>query len=68
MMPVMDGWQFREEQQRDPSLATIPVLVVTAAGNRVGDPMEGVEMIAKPFKWDTLLAAVERNCDRTSGG
>ena len=26
MMPVMDGWQFLEEQKRDPALAAIPVL------------------------------------------
>src|SRR4051794_19279392 len=33
MMPVMDGWQFRDEQQRDNSLSTIPVIVVSADGN-----------------------------------
>jgi len=26
-MPVMDGWQFRFEQRRDPTLADIPVVV-----------------------------------------
>ena len=34
MMPVMDGWQFRDEQRRDPSMSHIPVVVVTAAGAR----------------------------------
>src|SRR5262249_26330672 len=33
MMPVMDGWQFRDEQQRDPFLSSIPVVVVSADGN-----------------------------------
>ena len=32
MMPVMDGWDLRTEQLRDPELAAIPVLIVTAAG------------------------------------
>src|SRR5262245_11415139 len=33
MMPVMDGWQFRHEQQRDPTLAGIPVVIVSADGS-----------------------------------
>jgi CheY-like chemotaxis protein len=31
MMPNMNGWEFRAEQQRDPALAGIPVIVMTAA-------------------------------------
>src|SRR5690349_16993945 len=30
MMPVMNGWQFREQQTRDPRLAAIPVVVLSA--------------------------------------
>src|SRR5438045_1536162 len=30
-MPVMDGFQFREEQRRDSSLAGIPVVVLSGA-------------------------------------
>ncbi|HUG89561.1 MAG TPA: response regulator [Planctomycetaceae bacterium] len=30
MMPVMDGFEFVEEVQRDPRLASIPILVLTA--------------------------------------
>jgi CheY-like chemotaxis protein len=29
-MPVMTGWEFRAEQQRDPTLAGIPVIVMSA--------------------------------------
>src|SRR5262245_23155992 len=32
MMPVMDGWDFRAEQLRDPGLRDIPVVVITATG------------------------------------
>jgi CheY-like chemotaxis protein len=32
MMPVMDGWTFRASQLRDPSLAHIPVVLLTADG------------------------------------
>ncbi|NTU79074.1 MAG: response regulator [Chloroflexales bacterium] len=30
MMPVMSGWDFRAAQQADPSLAHIPVIVLSA--------------------------------------
>src|ERR1700682_362753 len=32
MMPVMDGWEFRIEQRKDPALATIPVVALSADG------------------------------------
>src|SRR5262245_31826910 len=32
MMPVMNGYEFREEQLKDPSIAKIPVIIVTADG------------------------------------
>jgi CheY-like chemotaxis protein len=30
MMPIMSGWDFRAEQEQDPSLAPIPVVVLSA--------------------------------------
>src|SRR5262245_31903527 len=33
MMPVMDGWQFRSEQQKDAAIASVPVVVLSADGN-----------------------------------
>src|SRR5690242_11377316 len=30
MMPQMDGWQFRVAQRKDPALAAIPVIAVSA--------------------------------------
>jgi CheY-like chemotaxis protein len=32
MMPVMNGYEFREEQLKDPSIASIPIIVITADG------------------------------------
>src|SRR5256712_12775997 len=29
-MPVMNGWEFRAQQLKDPALAEVPVIVVTA--------------------------------------
>src|SRR5207248_3668930 len=36
MMAGMDGWEFRREQEREPALACIPVVVVSAAGDVPG--------------------------------
>jgi CheY-like chemotaxis protein len=30
MMPTMDGWQFLQERKQEPSLASIPVIVISA--------------------------------------
>jgi CheY-like chemotaxis protein len=57
MMPVMDGWAFRDEQSRDPSLASIPVVVVTAA-HSLPKPIDARAIIRKPFKIAELLRAI----------
>jgi CheY-like chemotaxis protein len=61
MMPVMDGWAFRAEQLRDPTLAGIPVIVLTADGNAVGNAnlMNGASALRKPVELLTLLAAIQ---------
>ncbi len=62
MMPVMDGWQFRAEQQRDPSLAPIPVVVLSAVYNaRERASMLGaVDYMQKPVEFDKLIETAER--------
>jgi CheY-like chemotaxis protein len=65
MMPVMDGWQFRAEQRRDPELASIPVIVVSALGRgtqRVA-ALDAVAYVQKPLMLDPLLDAVSKYCD-----
>lgn len=32
-MPVMDGWEFREQQLADPALRDIPTIVYSAGGS-----------------------------------
>jgi len=62
MMPIMNGWEFREAQRRDPALARIPVIVLSA-----DDPLEekvsGMEVagwLSKPFQLSALLDAIHR--------
>lgn len=65
MMPVMNGWQFRQAQASDPRFADIPVVVVTAAGSR--DDMPAIEAdgwLSKPVDLDRLLATIAPHCGR----
>lgn len=63
-MPVMDGYEFRAEQMRDPRLARIPVVVLSAesdAARRVAE-LGAVEVMRKPVDFDRLLAILARYC------
>ena len=60
MMPVMDGLQFREEQIKDPALAAVPMVMLTARHDVVSGP--GVEQLRKPIKSSDLIAVVRRYC------
>jgi len=61
-MPVMDGWQFREEQQKDASLAAIPVVALSGAGE--GSTFDAEAHLLKPVQFDPLVSTVERFCGR----
>jgi CheY-like chemotaxis protein len=60
MMPRMNGWQFREEQLRDPELAKIPVIVVSARGRDDTGTVDADAFVPKPFPLDALFAAIAR--------
>jgi CheY-like chemotaxis protein len=64
MMPIMDGYEFRIEQQRDPAIARIPVVVVTAGaiGERVAE-MGVTGLLRKPFDLERLLRELARRTD-----
>ena len=62
MMAGMSGWDFRAAQLRDPRLAPIPVVILTAVSSP-GDGAEtlsDVEIMEKPVELDTLLGLVSR--------
>jgi CheY-like chemotaxis protein len=62
MMPVMDGWQFRQEQSRHASLEHIPVIVVSAAGRERMMQIEAQYHLAKPLNLDELLDRISDCC------
>jgi CheY-like chemotaxis protein len=64
MMPVMDGWQFRQAQKADARLADIPVVVCSAAGElprRAGD-LGAADYLSKPVDPRDLVEVVRRFC------
>jgi CheY-like chemotaxis protein len=66
-MDGMDGNQFREEQLRDPSLAAIPVVVVTADERLPSTAgLKGLPRLVKPVRMDDLAAAVAAHSDPRS--
>lgn len=69
MMPIMNGWEFRAEQLRDPRLAAIPVVVVTGAGQAAekAQSLGATDVLEKPVSLAVLLATVERFCPTTPG-
>jgi CheY-like chemotaxis protein len=63
-MPVMNGWQFRDEQVRDPNLSQIPV-VVLSAGERLADqlrPLGIQDFVRKPIELPLLLGKIRQYC------
>ncbi|MGH9443432.1 MAG: response regulator transcription factor [Thermoanaerobaculia bacterium] len=62
MMPVMNGWEFRNLQSSDQKLAGIPVVVISASGALPGAVLSRgvVDYVPKPFDPDLLVAAIER--------
>ena len=63
-MPVMNGWQFRDEQRRDPDLSKIPVVVLSASdrlAEKLG-PLGVADYVRKPIELNRLLPMLERYC------
>lgn len=64
MMPVMDGYGFRTEQERDPRTAWIPVILMTADAYIEAKRFQvGAKLhISKPVDIEAVLHAVQRFC------
>ena len=60
MMPVMSGYQFRQEQLAIAELASIPVLVITADVNARAkvESLKAAGFVQKPLKIQPLLDRV----------
>ncbi len=64
-MPIMDGWQFLDQLNRDESklLTHIPVVITSAAGDRARETAIRVSgYIKKPIDLELLLITVQKYC------
>jgi len=61
MMPGMDGWDFRNEQMRDPQLAAVPVVIVSASGfsrASIETQFRPAAYVEKPIERTELLGVI----------
>jgi CheY-like chemotaxis protein len=63
MMPVMNGYQFLQEKMRDPRLAPVPVVVLSAACPEEGQAMalSVAEFLHKPVEVEELTRRVRQH-------
>jgi len=61
MMPVMNGWEFVDEINKNTMFTTIPIIVVSAYGDKKGTPKSN-GYIQKPIDLDALLDTVSKHC------
>jgi CheY-like chemotaxis protein len=68
-MPVVNGWEFRMFQKRDPELADIPVILITAGGYSREEVawLEPSALIHKPLDLPKLLTVIRRHCGSPAG-
>jgi two-component system, chemotaxis family, chemotaxis protein CheY len=66
MMPVMDGWEFQRERSRDPVLAGVPVVVLSALDETRAVGAASHEFLKKPLDFDRLLQLVKAYCGPAS--
>lgn len=58
MMPGMNGWEVLLRTSRDPALAKLPIVVITASKQRE-PPMGARALLPKPIDMKRLLALLD---------
>jgi len=65
-MPLMDGWEFRQQQLKDPALADVPVVCMTGIVHPEDvERILGIPCLGKPVHFSSLIRAVEKYCRRS---
>ena len=69
MMPVMNGWDFRRKQRAAPTLAGIPVVLMSAGARLAAatGELDAVGYVSKPVEIEDLLDTVRRYCPLDEG-
>jgi CheY-like chemotaxis protein len=61
VLPVLDGWQFLAQKARNPRLADIPVVIISAS-EEIGKKAKAAgatAVMGKPFTIEALLNVIE---------
>jgi CheY-like chemotaxis protein len=69
MMPEMDGIEFMATRDFDPTLATIPVVVISGdvSAAKKASQMGASSCLKKPVGLTDLLASIDRHVPRPGG-
>jgi CheY-like chemotaxis protein len=62
-MPVMSGWEFCRHRQRDPALASIPVVVFSADGDlgQTASSLGAAGYLQKPLEPEALVHTIRHH-------
>jgi DNA-binding response OmpR family regulator len=60
MMPIMDGWTFRQQQRALGRADEVPVVVLSASRHLVpSNDLAAAALVAKPFDLDALIETLD---------
>ncbi|MCU1283450.1 MAG: Sensory box histidine kinase/response regulator [bacterium] len=64
MMPVLNGWEFREQQISDEALKAVPVVIISGDGStdQKAASIGVAEFLRKPLELSAILDVVRRHC------
>ena len=66
MMPIMSGWELRAAMLADPTLADIPVAIVSAYARGEIGILQASAIVQKPFELKELIELADRYCGAAS--
>ena len=67
-LPKLDGWEFLTRAKSDPTIADIPVVIVSMVDERgKGLALGAAEYLVKPVRRDELLSTLRRFTPRRNG-
>ena len=64
MLPIVSGWEFRNQQLADPRFAQIPIIILSGIHNLRSEAqrLQAVAFVPKPLDFDRLFKAIDQYC------
>lgn len=63
MMPGMNGWELREAMLADPTLSSIPVVILSALDAADMQNLRSVAVVQKPFRLSEIVELAALHCN-----